>query len=262
MIDRNRLGQLMMQLVMAVEQASPIPRWEDVDEDDREAYRGAGEAFARELLGPRRTLHARVSLYGHLDLGTCRVEETMLAGQDMLRITSLTGDGSPQTHWTRAASIYCMSEMTEAEAQAEMRAYQERKSENERRGKAAAIARAERRETARAARAGFSLFVVEMTRSGDLELRCVPTSPDATTGFAACGINDLLCDIDEEIEEAHAEHLATTSLDDPKRYIGFRIIAGGSRAAAVAEACAALGFDAVHRQREADHERDRDRIDF
>jgi hypothetical protein len=62
-----------------------------------------------------RTFHAEVALMGHKDLGVCRVEETSLAGADLLRCTQLTTEPE-RVHWIRAASIYDLEEVSEQHA--------------------------------------------------------------------------------------------------------------------------------------------------
>lgn len=98
-----------------------------------------------------RTFHAEVALMGHKDLGLCRVEETSLAGADLLRCTQLTVEPE-RVHWIRAASIYDLEEVSEQHArelveQAREQAAKERVAREERarrEAEAAAKLRAER----------------------------------------------------------------------------------------------------------------------
>jgi len=83
-----------------------------------------------------RAFHAKVALMGHKDLGLCRVEETTLAGAELLRCTQLTAEPE-RVHWIRAASIYDLEEVSEQHArelveQAREQAAKERAAREER----------------------------------------------------------------------------------------------------------------------------------
>lgn len=228
--------------------AGAHPRnWEELTNTGRDEARKVAariaEAMLPELMPPRRTFYARVALMGHRDLGLCRVEESDLGGQEVLRATTLTEEPE-RVHWIRASSIWCATEIPEADALAQV---QEAREERTRRAAEKARREQDRAEEvakARALRVGAYLLI-STTAEGGLELRALRNGPEGPVGVPGA-LRDHQPDVREALRAAKADFYASDHFYEGGAVIGFCLHAG-HRAGAIAQAFEALGFDRIER---------------
>lgn len=223
----------------------PTPVWESMTNSGRdEARTVAGmlaEAFLPELTPPRRTFFARVSLMGHRDLGLCRVEESSLGGQEVLRATTLTEE-TERVHWIRASSIWCATEVPEADALAQAEEAREERARQAAEKVRREQERAEEIAKARALRVG-AFLLISTNDDGNLELRALRAGPDGAVGVPGA-LRAHQPDVQDALRAAKADFYAPSHLYDRGAVIGFCFHAG-HRVVAIARAFETLGFDRI-----------------
>lgn len=227
----------------------PTKRWEEMTDgsrDDARMFAGKlAEAFLPELTPPRRTFFADVSLMGHRALGLCRVEESSLGGQDVLRATTLTAE-TERVHWIRASSIWCATEVPEAEA---LERAEEARARREKVAAEKALRdqeRAAKIEQARALRVGAYLLV-STTESGNVELRALHEGAQGFSEGVAEALRAHQPDVREALRVAKVDFYSTSPLyGEGGAVVGFCLHAG-DRASAIVRAFGSLGFDRIER---------------
>ena len=203
-------------------------------------------SFGADVPAPVR--YRRVSLYGHVSLGVCRIEDVEVAGVKMIRATTLCA-AIPRVAEFPGTSVYVLHVLSAEEALAEAAGAAERR---------AAQARAEeenraREASARARRAEDRAHaVVTVTVAGDhVELR--PTydglraphlldfaHAEVGAAFAAQGLNPFYVPHLKDREELPGG-------GGELRHVGARLDGFGPSVADVVQAVAALGFrEVVH----------------
>ena len=255
--DREALGKVVHQAASAYGVAlgrGPSDPWHLTDPVDREGARRVGVAVATSVgitsgaAKPEGVRYRRVSLYGHVSLGVCRVEDIEVAGVKMLRATTLC-DATPRVEEFPGTSVYVLHVLSAEEALAEAAEAVERR---------AAQARAEeenraREASARARRAEDRAHaVVTVTVAGDhVELR--PTydglraphlldfaHAEVGAAFAAQGLKPFYVPHLKDREELPGG-------GGELRHVGARLDGFGPSVADVVQAVAALGFREVVR---------------
>lgn len=203
-------------------------------------------SFGADVPAPVR--YRRVSLYGHVSLGVCRIEDVEVAGVKMIRATTLCA-AIPRVAEFPGTSVYVLHVLSAEEALAEAAEAAERR---------AAQARAEeenraREASARARRAEDRAHaVVTVTVAGDhVELR--PTydglraphlldfaHAEVGAAFAAQGLKPFYVPHLKDREELPGG-------GGELRHVGARLDGFGPSVADVVQAVAALGFREVVR---------------
>jgi len=175
--DREALGKVVHQAASAYGVAlgrGPSDPWELIDPVDREGACRVGVAVATSVgitpgaAKPEGVRYRRVSLYGHVSLGVCRIEDIEVAGVKMLRATTLC-DATPRVEEFPGTSVYTLGVLTPEAALEEARKAAERRAARvrEEEAKQALEASARARRVEDRARA-----VVTVTVAGDhVELR-------------------------------------------------------------------------------------------
>ena len=256
--DREALGEVVHHAASAYGVAlgrGPSDPWHLTDPVDREGARRVGVAVATSVgitsgaAKPEGVRYRRVSLYGHVSLGVCRIEDVEVAGVKMIRATTLNADTTPRVAEFPGTSVYVLHVLSAEEALAEAAGAAERR---------AAQARAEeenraREASARARRAEDRAHaVVTVTVAGDhVELR--PTydglraphlldfaHAEVGAAFAAQGLNPFYVPHLKDREELPGG-------GGELRHVGARLDGFGPSVADVVQAVAALGFrEVVH----------------
>ena len=239
--DREALGKVVHQAASAYGVAlgrGPSDPWHLTDPVDREGACRVGVAVATAVgissgaAKPEGVRYRRVSLYGHVSLGVCRIEDIEVAGVKMLRATTLC-DATPRVEEFPGTSVYSLGVLTPEEAtdaaQKAATARAERAAQDAREQEARRVARASALATVTVVGANVELRVfVEGTRRPDLLRR-----DDA--------------EVSQALRAAVSDLHNTILLYDEGYTVGLEVVREAERVENLAAMLHALGFGTVTR---------------
>ena len=181
--DREALGKVVHQAASAYGVAlgrGPSDPWHLTDPVDREGARRVGVAVATSVgitsgaAKPEGVRYRRVSLYGHVSLGVCRVEDIEVAGVKMLRTTTLC-DATPRVEEFPGTSVYSLGVLSPEEAMDAAQKAATARAEQARRDAEYAARDAREQEARRVARASALATVTVVGANVELRVFVGPT---------------------------------------------------------------------------------------